>query len=134
MPDELHSFEHAALDADIKRLALEVQRHQERPEMRGASGQEVLKQSIRSMVQSTPTDTSGQASAPAIDSPLPAYAQSAPAETKLEIEYLIDMAFHHGIEKANAEAKKSSPFVLDTFHDALVDKLYPEFQKRGILK
>jgi len=65
---------------------------------------------------------------------LPQYAQSAPAETRLEVEYLLDVAFHHGIAKANTEAMKSSPFVIDAFHDALVGKLYPELQKRGILK
>ena len=66
--------------------------------------------------------------------PLPQYAESAPAETKLEVEYLLDVAFHQGIVKATSEAMKSNPFVLDAFHDALVGKLYPELQKRGILK
>ena len=41
---------------------------------------------------------------------------------------------HKGIEKAAAEAKKSNPYVLDAFHDALVEKLYPELQRRGVLK
>ena len=48
--------------------------------------------------------------------------------------FLLDLAFHHGIEKANSEAKKSSPFIVDAFHDALVTKLYPELQKRGIVE
>ncbi len=69
-----------------------------------------------------------------ISSPLPQYAQDAPAETKLEIEYLIDLAIHQGLTKANAQARTSSPFVVDAFHDALVGKLYPEFERRGLIK
>ena len=125
------SFEHDILEADIKRLAAEVQGHREKPEAHRLSDQEILRKSLQSLggtqlvstVQKQPSD-----------SPLPDYAKDAPAEAKLEIEYLLDLALHHGIEKANSEAKKSSPFIVDAFHDALVTKLYPELQKRGIVK
>ena len=73
--------------------------------------------------------TPGQAA-----SPLPAYAQNAPAEIKLEIEYLPDLAFQKGIATAMKESAKSPYFVQDAFHDALAGKLYPELQKRGVLK
>ena len=93
---------------------------------------EILSQAIRSL------PPSASAPDPQRDfqnkSPLPAYAQNAPAEVKLEIEYLLDVAFHHGIGKADALARKAPAFVLDAFHDALAGKLYPEFQRRGILK
>ena len=55
------------------------------------------------------------------------------AEAKLEIEYLVDMALHHGIDKAVEKAKASGPFVLDAFHDALTGKLYDEMRRRGML-
>ena len=67
-------------------------------------------------------------------SPLPAYAQNAPAEVKLEIEYLLDIAFKKGIGTALTESQKSPAFVQDAFHDALAGRLYPELQKRGIVK
>jgi hypothetical protein len=121
---------HEVLEADIKQLVAEIQKHQERPETRSLTGPELLKKSIQSM-------TAAQQPAPPTEpaaGPLPQYAENAPTETKLEIEYLLDMAFHHGIAKANSEAMKSNPFVLDAFHDALVGKLYPELRKRGILK
>lgn len=125
------SFEHQVLEADIKRLAAEVQKNREKPEVHGLSDQEILRKSIQSLGSSQPaTPLQAQPS----DSPLPDYAKDAPAEAKLEIEYLLDMALHHGIEKANNEAKKSIPFIMDAFHDALVTKLYPELQKRGIVK
>ncbi len=121
---------HEAIEADIKQLVAEIRKHEERPETRSLTGPEIIKKSIQSMT------AAGQPAQPSEPSsgPLPQYAQSAPAETKLEVEYLLDVAFHHGIAKANAEAARSSPFVIDAFHDALAGKLYPELQKRGILK
>ena len=53
---------------------------------------------------------------------------------KLEIEYLCDMALRKGIATAMSESEKSPYFVQDAFHDALAGKLYPELQKRGIVK
>ena len=133
MPDTSSpKFEHAALEADMKVLVAEVKKHRERPEAATMTEKEILKQAIRSLppaanVQNPQQDAQSK-------SPLPAYAQTASAEVKLEIEYLIDMAFHHGIAKADAVARKAPAFVLDAFHDALAGKLYPEFQRRGILK
>ena len=121
---------HEALEADIKQLVAEIRKHEERPETRSLTGPELLKKSIQSMTAVAQPAQPGEPSS----GPLPQYAQSAPAETKLEVEYLLDVAFHHGITKANTEAMKSSPFVVDAFHDALVGKLYLELQKRGILK
>lgn len=125
------SFEHTALEADIKRLAAEVQAHREKFEAQRLSDQEILRKSVQSFGDVQPASA---VQAQPSDSPLPDYAKDAPAEAKLEIEYLLDLAFHHGIDKANNEAKKSSPFIMDAFHDALVTKLYPELQKRGIVK
>lgn len=122
--------QHEALETDIKQLSAEIQRQREHPETRNLSGPELLKKSLQSMTSAPQPAKPAEPSA----GPLPDYAQSAPAETKLEIEYLLDIAFHQGITKANAEAMKSNPFVIDAFHDALVGKLYPELQKRGILK
>jgi len=128
------SFEHEALEADIKQLAQEIQRHRESPEAKSKSEEEVLKMAIRSL----PSALGGAQAAPppaqSRRSPLPDYAQKESPEVKLEIEYLLDLAFHKGIANADAEARKSPPFVLDAFHDALAGKLYPELQKRGILK
>lgn len=129
------SFEHEALEADIKALAQEIQRQRERPESKNLSEKELLSQAIRGLPPAAPpAQPPAPPKQPPSQSPLPAYAQNAPAEVKLEIEYLIDLAFHQGVAKATAEAKKSPNFVLDAFHDALAGKLYPEFKKRGILK
>jgi hypothetical protein len=68
------------------------------------------------------------------NSPLPAYAQSAAPEIRLEIEYLLDIALHKGIGIALSESAKSPYFVQDAFHDALAGRLYLELQKRGLMK
>jgi hypothetical protein len=39
-----------------------------------------------------------------------------------------------GIGSALTESAKSPYFVQDAFHDALAGKLYPELQKRGMIK
>jgi hypothetical protein len=134
------SFDHA-LEEDIARLAEQVKTQRERPEMKNASEQELLKEAIRAFPETARAHGAPPLSAPppaqaasAAQSPLPAYAQNAPAEVKLEIEYLLDMALHHGIGKAVDEAKKSPYFVQDAFHDALTGRLYPELQRRGIVK
>lgn len=123
-------FEHEVLEADIKRLAEEIQKNRERPESRDLGGKEVLKQALGSLAPPSPASPP----TPPAAGPLPDYAAGQPAEVRLEIEYLLDVAFHKGIEKAEAEARRSPPFVLDAFRDALAGKLYPELQRRGILK
>lgn len=127
--EPISEFKHEILEADMKRLAEEIQKNKERPEVHILTGQELIKKTIQSMAP-VPQPSAKQSSS----SPLPDYASNSPAEAKLEIEYLIDMALHQGLDKANAEAAKSSPFVMDAFHDSLAAKLYPEFKKRGILK
>ena len=133
----MDSFE-KSLEADIVHLAEQVKNIRELPEMKNASEVEILKEAMkvfpRPGAEHAPTPTPAAASDDAASSVLPSYAQSAAPEAKLEIEYLIDVALKHGIDKAMAEAQKSSPFVEDAVRDALAGKLYPELQKRGIVR
>lgn len=138
----MDSFE-TNLEADIQRLAAEVRSQRERPEMTNASERDLVKEAIRSFPEgknqpantALPAPTSSGAAAGADDrNPLPSYAANAPAEIRLEIEYLLDLALKKGIGQALSEAGKSSAFVQDAFHDALAGKLYPELQRRGMVK
>jgi hypothetical protein len=133
------SFEHQALESDLRTLAAEIGRNRETREGKNVEGVEVVKEAIRAFPATehapvnavpTPGATNGAASG----GPLPAYAKDAPAEVKLEIEYLLDLALHKGVGTAIAESHKSPYFVQDAFHDALAGKLYPELQKRGVVK
>jgi len=144
--DETPTFETKALENDMKTLAAEVQRNRENADLKNSSERELVKEAIRAFPRlnaaehpSTGVPVPSPVAAPtqaaaAAQSPLPDYAQSAPAEVKLEIEYLIDVALQHGLSKALSESEKSPYFVQDAFHDSLAGKLYPELQKRGIVK
>ena len=127
-----------ALESDIVQLAEQVKNIRELPEMKNASEAEILKEAIRVFprpgAEHAPMPVPQTQPDPVATSVLPAYAQNAAPEAKLEIEYLVDVAFRHGIVKALDEAKKSSPFVEDAVRDALAGNLYPELQKRGIVK
>jgi hypothetical protein len=131
------SFENA-LEADMKVLATEIRHAQEMKEIKNMEGLDVVKEAIRAFPQLDYHPGNGVPVAPVTpgqaNSPLPAYAQDAPAEIKLEIEYLLDIAIHKGIGAALSESAKSPYFVQDAFHDALAGRLYPELQKRGVLK
>lgn len=128
----------SALETDIARLAEEVKSQRERPELKNAAERELLKEAIRAFpelkqAQGSPT-TPPPPAPPQSQGPLPSYASDAPAEVKLEIEYLLDVALRQGIGKALSESKKSPYFVQDAFHDALAGRLYPELLRRGIVK
>jgi hypothetical protein len=136
------SLERSALESDMKTLAALIKNQRERPEMKDAGSRELLAEALRvfpslEKVQPNPVATAQPVPQPpstaSQSSPLPAYAQSAPPEVKLEIEYLIDLALTKGISAAFSQAEKSSAFVQDAFHDALTGRLYPELKKEGIV-
>ena len=123
----------------MKTLATEIHRTQEMRDVKNTQGLEVVKEAIRAFPQIDHGAENGVPVPPAVaavqaTSPLPAYAQGAAPEIKLEIEYLLDLAFQKGIAAAMKESAKSPYFVQDAFHDALAGKLYPEMQKRGLMK
>jgi len=121
----------------MQHLATEIQTQREKPEMKNAAEQELVKEAIRAFPELKNQPQAAAAAADPYDntaSPLPAYAQNAPAEVRLEIEYLLDIAFKKGIGEALTQSQKSPAFVQDAFHDALAGRLYPELQKRGIVK
>ena len=136
MPEEIipqpSMGEPQGLESDMSRLKEEILKHKENPELQGTGDREIVRMALRS-VSDVPAP-SAPAPADGAQSPyLPSYAQSASPAAKLEIEYLVDLALREGISKANATASKSSPFILDAFHDALSGKIYPELQRRKLV-
>ncbi len=106
--------------------------------MKNASESELIKEAMkvfpRPGAEKVPVPTPQSQPDPVATTVLPSYAVNAAPEVKLEIEYLVDVAFKHGIEKALSDAKKSSPFVEDAVRDALAGKLYPMLQERGLMR
>lgn len=126
-------FEHLALEQDIERLAAEVtKKGGEAPEIK----KEALRAAIGGRIYREPSEVNispkGEESRPL--SALPSYIQKSSDEIKLEVEKLIDLAWHKGINAAVAEARKKGTFILDALHDTLTDKLYEEFKKRKLIK
>ncbi|MEK7137964.1 MAG: hypothetical protein AAB787_00495 [Patescibacteria group bacterium] len=133
MPDQFSpEFKSEAMEADMQRMAEDLQKHQESPEASNFNEREVLKRSIQAMAPSAPV-RDDEAKVQDDDDPL-SNLNSAPPAAKLEVEQLLSLAFKDGVVKASEEAMKSNPFVLDAFHDALTGQLYDEFKKRGIIK
>ncbi len=64
---------------------------------------------------------------------LPSYATNAPEEAKKEVATLIKYTFEKGLLEGIREAKKKDPFILDMYHDALVEKLHEEMKRKGLL-
>ena len=122
------------LEQDVTRLAAEVKLHLEKPESKELSDQQIVKEAVRSMAEQH--KSSGQPANPAggVASILPAYVKDFTPEEKLEVEYLLDLAFKKGLDQALKEAAKSNPAIEDAVHDALAGKLYPFLQQRGIIK
>lgn len=128
------NIEHSALEKDIQDLAKEVKE-------RGLSDQG--RQALQTVLKERAPIAPGTPVMPAPTPPaqvtkpssnLPDYVQQEPADVKLKIEKLLDLAWHKGVKHAAKEAAVAGSLVLDAFHDALIDKLYPEFKKRGLLK
>ena len=128
------------LEQDIARISRELQELKGRYEANGKEQippRELLKESLQSMGGTgtvVPLPQKPAASSKGEEELLPSYMLDAPADVKLQVEELLDISIHKGIETAVKQAKKDDPYVLDAFHDALVEKLYPELQKRGLFK
>ncbi|MDP3975197.1 MAG: hypothetical protein Q8P88_02860 [Candidatus Jorgensenbacteria bacterium] len=126
---------HEKLERDLVRVTAEIARRKEAaPE---APPREIVKQSLVAAVPPLPHPSeekgSGPPSSAADESHLPSYLSEESPEVKAEVERLVTLALEEGLVPAVAAAAKRSPFVLDALHDALVDKLLPELEKRGII-
>lgn len=122
-------FEHSTLEKDIQRLSIEVKEHKGKPGKAEIADREIVRSVIGALIQTRPTPMPSPQSSPI----LPNYLQQEPAEIQLQVEKLIDLAFHKGIDTSISEAKKAGPFILDALHDALTTKVYEELKARKLL-
>ena len=123
---------HATLEQEIKRLSVEIkERGIAKTEQEAAKT--IIKERIAAQTAGAETAAPAAPAADASSQILPQYLSGAPADVKIKVEKLLDMAWHSGIKRAAKEAKESGPLALDAFHDALTDKLYEEMKTRGLL-
>jgi hypothetical protein len=126
---------HEKLERDLERVTAEIaKRREQAPD---TPSREMFKHSLAAAIPpSVPTPAPVETPpAPALssDARLPSYLSQESPEVKVEVERLVALALEEGITPAVTEAAKHSPFVLDALHDALVDKLLPELERRGAL-
>lgn len=136
MSDVIHqNFEHMALEADIERLGKEISEKKKLLEHKSLSDRELVKQTLYSVVKQAIIEpqTAASQSSSAQSNVLPNYLQNSSTDVKMEVEKLIDLTLHQGVEKAIKAAVKSDSFILDAFHDALTDKMYEELKKRKLI-
>ncbi len=131
----MDQFNHNILERDIKKLSKEIAEKRILPEYKGLSEKELLRQALQPLVKQSVSQLENQLSkaAPIEKDILPDYLRDSPNEIKLQVERLIDSVFHKGIEKTAKEANLAGAFILDSFHDALTDKLYEELKNRKLL-
>ncbi|MBI2278916.1 MAG: hypothetical protein HYU81_02540 [Candidatus Brennerbacteria bacterium] len=129
---------HEKLEKDLERVTAEIAvRREHAPEV---PAREVVRASIVAAVLPLPADAPAGTSTKAgvsekeNNNRLPSYLSGESPEVRMEVERLVSLALDEGIAPAVAAAAKHPPFVLDAFHDALVDKLMPELERRGIVK
>jgi len=124
------------LEGDLERLRMEIKEKSGQTEaLPPDEGKKIVKESLRGITlaagETVPSvaDTGDEK-----EDILPDYLKGADEGLRQKVEELISYSFKEGIEKASLKAKSEGPFILDAFHDALVEKLYPELIKKGIIK
>lgn len=94
------------------------------------AGKKILEEAVRERIQNAQSIPLSQQQVVAQS------AQQIKAQPKeRHIELLTQMAFDKGVVEAVEVAKKmDNPYLLDEFHDALVDELYNKLIEQGKLK
>lgn len=129
------NFEYKALEADIERLSKEIAEKKKFLEYKDLSHKEIIKQALQPAIQQIVVQTQTATGQPSMiqSEILPDYVQNYSPDVKIQVEKLVDMVFHQGIEKTVKVAGQLNAFILDAFHDALTDKLHEELKKRNII-
>lgn len=126
------NFEKSVAEQDIERVGKEVGEKIGSPEYKDVPEKEIIKEVIQPVINPQPTGNTVTSSTP-LPKDLPNYLKDSSGEEKIRVEGLVSMALEKGLDRAAKEARQSTPFILDAFHDALTDKLYEELKNRKII-
>ncbi len=125
---------HESLEKEIQELSVNLKNKsiaEKRDAIKVSLAEKIgLNNSSSAQAPSVPVQSATTAHSSSI---LPPYATNLPEELQLEVEKLVDLAWHKGIDVAIASARQSGPMVLDMLHDSLTGKIYDEMEKRGLL-
>lgn len=130
-----------AIEAEIDQLSKEIEaKRRELETARGVSHEsesdkEIVRASLAEKIHSpssVPSQVPVSSAAPA--SPVVSYLDDLDADTAEKVNMLIQEVFSKGLEAAIKDARREDPYVLDAFHDALVDRMYDELKARKAVK
>ncbi len=132
-----------SLENDLRRLTVEIGERRPQAEKEELPERQLVKKSLEvfwppEMTQSVaPAAEKTEEMVSAKPGFLPGYLKAEPDSEEAvnrKIENLVAIAFDKGVAEAWQAASRENPFVVDAFHDALIDKLMPELKKRGVIK
>lgn len=134
------------LEQEIAELQKMIETKRDQLEKEGGiiEEKELVKQSVQEIfragktVPPSPTSTSslGQTAHPTLVETAKngSYLDHLDTDTAEAVNKLIALIPEKGIATAIELVSTNEPFVIDAFHDALIDKLYDELRARGIVK
>lgn len=136
MPEQ---FSKGNIEAEIAELSKQIE--QKRNLLESQKGiieeKELVRTAIGEKISSRPVASSpspASVSTSKFSVSATSYLDSVDESTEQEINRLLSIVFEKGMEEAIKEAEKGDAFIIDAFHDALVDKMYGELKARGIVK
>lgn len=121
-----------SLETHLQNIAQQIE--QKKPQLESATESSQKESLVRNEIKQFVEHMSQSSSAPT-----PTHTQTASQiqamEPNQKVGSLINLVYQKGIDHAVTVAKKlDDPALLDEFHDTLVDNLYNELIKRGVIK
>ena len=147
MPENINWNNSTSLEAEIAELSrqIEVKRKQLESERGIVSDREVVHETLVEDFISNETSTTNEQVGLDLTQAKPvaqvtqtsavgqSYLDTLDDQSVAVINNLISLVPVEGIKKTIKQALTHPPFILDAFHDALVDKLYDELKTRGLV-
>lgn len=138
MDNDFQKTEQSQISQDIEKLGKEIAEKKFTPEIKNYSERDLIKQSIGQKLYPSVRQAQDKQAAPQRqisddDKYLPDYLKNSAQEIKNSVKKLLENTIKHGLEKGISEARKMPPFIMDAYHDALVDKLHEELKRRKMI-
>jgi hypothetical protein len=130
------------LEKNFSKLGVEIKNNYQKEELKDKTIEEVVKYTLENFPLGEEDvkkeeKVSGESLSGVLStqtsSYLPSYVLDKDENVKKTVENLINLFLKEGLEKSLKEARNYPPFIVDAFHDALVDKIIPELRKRNLI-
>jgi hypothetical protein len=110
-------------EQEVSEISLEIE--ERRNKLEKEAGIESHEQVAREVIGEAIAAAAGKGTEPAHAAPKgTSYLDATDTDTAHAVNQLISRIQEKGLSAAIAEARSQSPYILDSFHDALVEKLY----------